>query len=48
MRRSKGSNRAQLRLPGVSRDRQPGRDLTLGSVRGYESDVLKVKKEIPA
>jgi hypothetical protein len=26
---------------------QPGRDLTLSSVRGYESRVSKVKKEIP-
>ena len=42
-----GSNRAHLRLPGAGHDRQPGRDLTMGSVRGYESDVLKVKKEIP-
>ena len=32
---------------GASRDRQPGRDLTLSSVRGYESGVLRVKKEIP-
>jgi hypothetical protein len=32
---------------GAGRDRQPGRDLTLSSVRGYESGVLKVKKEIP-
>jgi len=30
------------------RDRQPGRDLTLSSVKGYESGALKVKKEIPA
>jgi hypothetical protein len=35
-------------MPGAGRDRQPGRDLTLGSVRGYELGVLKVKKEIPA
>jgi hypothetical protein len=36
---------------GAGRDRQPGRDLTLSSVRGYESrvlKVLKVKKEIQA
>jgi hypothetical protein len=32
---------------GAARDRQPGRDLTLSSVRGYESGVLRVKKEIP-
>jgi len=36
-----------LRLPGAGCDRQPGRDLTLGSVRGYESGGLKVKKQIP-
>jgi hypothetical protein len=30
----------------AGRDRQPGRDLTLSSVKGYESGVLKVKKEI--
>jgi hypothetical protein len=33
---------------GAGRDRQPGRDLTLSSVKGYESGVLRVKKEIPA
>ena len=32
---------------GAGRDRQSGRDLTLRSVRGYESGVLKVIKEIP-
>jgi hypothetical protein len=32
----------------AGRDRQKGRDLTLSSVKGYESGVLKVKKEIPA
>ena len=32
---------------GAGRDRRPGHDLTLSSVRGYESGVLKVKKEIP-
>jgi ABC-2 type transport system ATP-binding protein len=32
---------------GAGRDRQPGDNLTLSSVRGYESCVLKVKKEIP-
>ena len=42
-----GSNRAHLRLPGAGHDRQPGRDLTLGSLRGYESGVWKVKTEIP-
>src|SRR5208282_4437624 len=33
---------------GAGRDRQSDRDLTLGWVRGYESAVCKVKKEIPA
>jgi hypothetical protein len=42
-----GSNRAHLRLPGAGHDRQSGRDLTLGSVRGYVSCAWKVKKEIP-
>jgi hypothetical protein len=32
---------------GAGRDRQPGRHLTPSSVRGYESGVLKVNKEIP-
>jgi len=32
---------------GAGRDRQPGHDLTLSSVRGYESGVSKVKKKIP-
>ena len=45
---STGSNRAHLRLPGAGHDRQPGRDLTLGSVRDYGSGVFKAKKEIPA
>ena len=36
----RGSNRARPELRGLC---QPGRDLTLASVRGYESDVLKVK-----
>jgi hypothetical protein len=32
----------------VGHDRQPGRNLTPGSVRSYESGVWEVKKEIPA
>jgi hypothetical protein len=32
---------------GAGCDRQPGRDLTLSSVRGYEPGVLRIKKEIP-
>jgi hypothetical protein len=35
------------RLPRAGLDRQPGRDLTLGSVRGCVSCVWKVKMEIP-
>jgi hypothetical protein len=31
----------------VGHDRQPGRNLTPGSVRSYELGVWKVKKEIP-
>ena len=46
-RRSRGSNPAHPADAGASRDRQPGRDLTLSSVRGYESGVLRVKKGVP-
>jgi hypothetical protein len=33
--------------PAHRRNRAASRDLTLSSVKGYESGVLKVKKEIP-
>jgi hypothetical protein len=42
-----GSSPAHLQICVDGRDRQKGRDLTLSSVKGYESGVLKVKKEIP-